>query len=445
MLDFRLVISVGSPNNSVITENSSNIDADFSILAENVIGQKDYVTGQAMIIDNITPAERTKRKAGMDDDDIQDKRSKQEEDQIHGTTFNVSTSNSFQELGNTKNQTDDNGVSSDYPPLKMSQRREKKVTSKEKNNTNTNKSKAVFTNPTNLTNTSKTKSPHKLPSIVVFNIDTKSLIDALAIVLENSVFKVQIVNANRSHILTSSVIDHKKVLEFLKHKNANNFSYTPKESKPFNYIVKGIDLAFDNEDVRIDIMKQCPNVNILKVNNLMSQKSKELTNIRIVQITPESDLKSVLNVKYLLHQVVKWSRLRTSYTQCRNCQRPGHAASNCNMKYRCMKCPMDHEPGKCPRTEELKKALDSNDADQIIKVKEEVSCVNCGEKGHPANYKKCKVYRAYIDKIELFGVDLLQLSDQINAFMPMYRGASSAQEKKIMLISFLFQLHSQCP
>lgn len=246
-------------------------------------------------------------------------------------------------------------------------------------------------------------------------------------------------------------------------------------------------------------MQQCPNVNILKVNNLLSQKSKELTNIRIVQLTPESDIKSLLNIsKFLLHQVVKWSRLRTSYTQCRNCQRPDHAASNCNMKYRCMKCPKDHEPGRCPRTEELKSAIDSDDVDQIRKVKEEVSCVNCGEKGHPANYKKCKVYRAYIDKIEARNAKSKEnqkfksraynnfaqrpgspsqvqcivsgwfwrgqteqwlcipakwmqrivrsgSADQINAFMPMYRGASSAQEKKIMLISFLFQLHSQCP
>lgn len=324
MIDFRLVISFESPSNSVSTENSNIFDiTNNQTLAENVNDRLDYVTGQSMINEQIIPAERPKRKARMDDEnseDNQDKRPRQEDVSIHGTIINVSTSNSFQELEKTIKQTNDNDDSPDYPPLQMSQRREKRISSKEKNNTNTNKSKADFTNPNNLTNTLRVKAPHKLPPIVVFNIEAKSLIDALAILLGNNVFKVQIINANRSHILTSSISDHTKVLEFLKHKNANNFSYTPRESKPCNYIVKGIDRSFNNDDIRTAIMEQCPNVNILKVSGLMSRKSKELTNIRIVQLSPESDLKSVLNVKYLLHQVVKWSRLRTSYTQCRNYQ-----------------------------------------------------------------------------------------------------------------------------
>lgn len=116
-------------------------------------------------------------------------------------------------------------------------------------------------------------------------------------------------------------------------------------------------------------------------------------------MSPDSDLKSLLSIKFLLHQVVKWSRLRKTYTQCRNCQRQGHVASNCNMKYRC-KCVDEHEPGKWPRTELLKVAEANNDADEINKLSQEVSCVNCGKIGHPANYKKCKVYQAYIKKVE---------------------------------------------
>ncbi|KAJ6649792.1 hypothetical protein Bhyg_05032, partial [Pseudolycoriella hygida] len=109
---------------------------------------------------------------------------------------------------------------------------------------------------------------------------------------------------------------------------------TSNESKPVNYVVKGIDRSFDNEVVRDAIAAQCPKVVILK--------------------------------------------------------RPGHAASNCNMKYRCMKCLNDHDPGKCPRTEQLELVKARGDANELEQFSKEVSCVNCGEIGHPANYKKCK-------------------------------------------------------
>lgn len=68
--------------------------------------------------------------------------------------------------------------------------------------------------------------------------------------------------------------DYKKVIEVLKRKKANNFSFTPKEMKPINYIVKGIDQSFDDKDVKSSILEQCPKVNILKISNLTSKNSK---------------------------------------------------------------------------------------------------------------------------------------------------------------------------
>lgn len=471
---------------------------------------------------NLIKPERIKRKSMPGDTDVnhtQDKRPKPENGNDISLQFSVKTSNHFSELDNANhndnenNRMIDDNASHEFPPLRMTSRKDRRAASNVKNNTNTNKPTVNITNPTNKPKVKDSM----LPPIVVFNIDNKSLIEALNVLIHEKQYKIKIINSNRTHIFTSCIVDYKKVLEFLKHKNANNFSFTPKESKPINYIVKGIDLTFDNEDVKSSILEQCPKVNVLKISNLISQKSKERTNLRIIQVTPDSDLKSLLSIKFLLHQLVKWSRLRTTYTQCRNCQRPGHAASNCNMKYRCMKCLNDHEPGKCPRTEQLEIAKTKNDTDEINKLSQEVSCVNCGETGHPANYKKCKVYQAYINKIEirnaktreslalksksynnytrmnqtyaktlsqqipnyysnpqhgnkssfqvnnnqtprndnfnflqneckeLFGVSFFDLSAQINDFMPMYQSANSVKDKKIMLITFLFQLNAQCP
>ncbi|KAJ6647638.1 hypothetical protein Bhyg_02861, partial [Pseudolycoriella hygida] len=254
---------------------------------------------------------------------------------IHG----IETYNQFSELdednSNITSHMDLNNTSSALPPLLFTTNNTKRKTSNvnKDNTTNPSSQSNSNTNPTNpiINNTKKGKT---LPPIVVFNTENKSLIEALNIIISDKQFRIKISNANRTHIFTNNLDDFNKVREFLKHKKANNYSYTPKESKPVNYVVKGIDRSFDNEVVRDAIAAQCPKVVILK--------------------------------------------------------RPGHAASNCNMKYRCMKCLNDHDPSKCPRTEQLELVKARGDANELEQFSKEVSCVNCGEIGHPANYKKCK-------------------------------------------------------
>ncbi|XP_014473078.1 PREDICTED: uncharacterized protein LOC106743593 isoform X2 [Dinoponera quadriceps] len=48
------------------------------------------------------------------------------------------------------------------------------------------------------------------------------------------------------------------------------------------------------------------------------------------------------------YNVIHWERLKKKETiQCKKCQRIGHAAINCNMSYRCVKCKSNHDPDKC--------------------------------------------------------------------------------------------------
>jgi len=73
--------------------------------------------------------------------------------------------------------------------------------------------------------------------------------------------------------------------------------------------------------------------------------------------------------------VVHWEKLRRKdIIQCKRCQRLGHAAANCNLRYRCVKCKEDHEPGKC----------------SIYTGKNnEPYCINCNSFGHPVSYRGC--------------------------------------------------------
>jgi hypothetical protein len=84
--------------------------------------------------------------------------------------------------------------------------------------------------------------------------------------------------------------------------------------------------------------------------------------------------------------MVKWEKFQKSakkVTQCHNCQRFGHSASNCGHSYRCVKCINNHLPGQCSR-----------------KTREgSAKCVNC-DGDHPANSHTCPSYIEYIDRIE---------------------------------------------
>lgn len=72
-------------------------------------------------------------------------------------------------------------------------------------------------------------------------------------------------------------------------------------------------------------------------------------------------------------------------SQCKNCQRFGHAKINCNMNYRCIKCGDNHLPDKCPITDKDKREM--------------LKCANYKQSGHPADYRGCPFYKFAVSKL----------------------------------------------
>lgn len=97
---------------------------------------------------------------------------------------------------------------------------------------------------------------------------------------------------------------------------------------------------------------------------------------------------------------VKWEALKQSkkrFTQCFNCQRPGHSSINCGYQYRCVACgSSEHGPKQCPR----KAAVPEMEVDGVTpKPKEKPKCCNCGGE-HTANFRQCIVYKDYVNNIK---------------------------------------------
>lgn len=91
-----------------------------------------------------------------------------------------------------------------------------------------------------------------------------------------------------------------------------------------------------------------------------------------------------LNAKhrYLQHTRVFWERYKNKreIIQCKNCQRWGHATSNCHLKPRCVKCGADHMTRECVKPKDI-----------------DAKCANCNG-AHTACNISCPVYTNLLEQ-----------------------------------------------
>jgi hypothetical protein len=97
-----------------------------------------------------------------------------------------------------------------------------------------------------------------------------------------------------------------------------------------------------------------------------------------VELKPAPNNKDIFLVEYLQQCKIKFEppKYKREIAQCSNCQRYGHTKNYCHLKPRCVKCISDHSTQLCCRKDRSK----------------HVRCVLCGS-NHPANYKRCTVYK----------------------------------------------------
>lgn len=74
--------------------------------------------------------------------------------------------------------------------------------------------------------------------------------------------------------------------------------------------------------------------------------------------------------------------------QCARCQRFGHAAANCKMEFRCVKCAKNHSSGECPLGKDQ------------VEDRSTLKCALCRTNGHPASYRGCPKVQELKNKFE---------------------------------------------
>jgi hypothetical protein len=177
--------------------------------------------------------------------------------------------------------------------------------------------------------------------------------------------------------------DKKKIIEKLTLVNQQHFTFTENSDRHLIFALLGHHNVSIEELLAELVAANIPAVKVIKANR------SEENPIFLVSFKKDSVTLKELQSKHSTIDFlkVKWEKHRPRSrrpTQCRRCQRFGHAASNCSLPYRCMKCLDAHEPGMCART--------SREVGQP-------SCVNCKTEGHASNSIHCPAYVKYTQSI----------------------------------------------
>lgn len=224
------------------------------------------------------------------------------------------------------------------------------------------------------------KAAQKPPPITVQNSTIKSMINLITAynINKESVRLRQIYGLdNTINIQTDNITNYNEVIKALKENQAEFYTYTPKSEKIKSIVLKGVKGDFTEENILEELNSlKFANVKIIKISKIRFNRENSSNHHFLVQISNDSHLSELMKTKHILYQSVKWEHLKKKKIfQCKNCQRLGHASSNCHLKYRCVKCSLSHNPGECSITEKT-------DAKQL-------KCANCGDEGHPASYRGC--------------------------------------------------------
>ena len=215
----------------------------------------------------------------------------------------------------------------------------------------------------------------KIPSIIILNIETKELIQFIKNCLKIKDFKIKEFRNKRS-LYMNTLEEYIKARAYLEKTDAKFYTYTPKDLKTKSYLLKGLDADIPTQEIFDELSKyESDNLKILKVSPFTTKRATEMKHqlpIFLVQVTSNSNVNELKNIKAILYRIIKWEPVRhKEIPQCHNCQGFFHSSANCFLKPRCIKCNQEHEKGMCsiPKGDE--------------QTKDKIFCVLCSKYGHP--------------------------------------------------------------
>lgn len=244
------------------------------------------------------------------------------------------------------------------------------------------------TNKDSTTNTSEKQPPTRkafCPPIFLHNVNVKLLVEQLGARTPPITFKIRNVSRNKSKLFFADPLIHADMMRLLKEKQISAYSFTPMEFRQTSLIMRGLYHGCEVSEIKEELNRIVPGVvcNVTKYTTKHSHKNDYDTGLFLVTLNPGKSITDVTNIKEVLRQIIKWEKpnKKDKEVQCHRCQKWGHIAKNCSAEFKCVKCDQKHAPGECSRVSSEESAP---------------HCVNCGELGHPANWRGCPSYKTYV-------------------------------------------------
>lgn len=232
--------------------------------------------------------------------------------------------------------------------------------------------------------TAPTSAPrrNRPPPLYITGISVKDLIAILLEQLKKNEFFIRQTDADNLSLFIFGMDNYTTAKKCLAEKNIQFYTFTPKSEKPKNVVLKGINGNYSADEVKSELTSlELPEVKVSKVTKITSNNLGINTSFFIVQLTAESNKLALTREKYILHQKVRWEKLRKQEVhRCTNCQGLGHSGSNCALAHRCCRCKETHAKGEC------KVPAGTTDRKSLY-------CVNCEEFGHAASYRGCPLLK----------------------------------------------------
>ncbi|CAG5084981.1 Protein of unknown function [Cotesia congregata] len=170
----------------------------------------------------------------------------------------------------------------------------------------------------------------------------------------------QVTPSNNINVSTKVLTVYSEIIKLLTANQIKFYTYTPKSLKRRTLILKGIKGDFNCADVKNALNElQIPNVEIIKVQDIVFKTRKHTSHHHLVQVSHWSNTAVLMKVKGILFQKARWEFLRKKIIfQCRNCQKLGHSQANCKLQQKCVKCGETHDKYMCTiKPEDTKEAL----------------------------------------------------------------------------------------
>lgn len=222
--------------------------------------------------------------------------------------------------------------------------------------------------------------PTKPPPIFIPNVvKVPSFTESLREAIGQNKFTYKMYN-NEVKVNPETIESYRAVIKFLNEKKAMYHTYQLKKERAFRVVLRHVHPSVEAESIQSELEELGHKVR--NIHNIRHRLTKDPTCLFYVDLEPRRNNADIYKITTLMHAQVKFEPpyKKKEIVQCYRCQQYNHSRAYCKRSPRCVKCGEAHLTEMCKKDKQTKP-----------------TCALCG-KGHPANYKGCRVYKELIKR-----------------------------------------------